>query len=71
MYRGYLTEAAAEEERREQELDTLLNAEVEKQWAKRLAQWNKEKEARHKLMNDVMQTRRQQVQEKCEQYNST
>ena len=66
MYRGYLAEAAAEEERREQELDALLTAEVEKQWAKRLAQWNKEKEARRKLMNDVMQTRRQQVQEKCE-----
>lgn len=47
-------------------MDALLTAEVDQQWGKRVAQWRKEKEARRKLMDDVMQTRRQQVQEKCE-----
>lgn len=46
------------------ELDSLLNREVEQQWAKRMAQWCTEREARRKLMDDVMKTRRQQVQEK-------
>lgn len=49
-------------------MDALLTAEVEQQWGKRVAQWRKEKEARRKLMDDVMQTRRQQVQEKCEMF---
>jgi len=49
-------------------LDALLTAEVEQQWGKRVAQWRKEKEARRKLMDDVMQKRRQQVQEKCEMF---
>ena len=66
LYRSYLAEAEREERQREQELDSLLNAEVEQQWAKRMAQWRTEREARRKLMDDVMRTRRQQVQEKSE-----
>ena len=65
-YREYLSEQAREEERRERELDTLVNTEVEKQWAKRLEQWRKEREARRKLMKDVLDTRKKQIQEKCE-----
>ncbi len=64
-YREHLAEQAREEERRERELDALLTAEVEKQWAKRMEQWRKEKEARSKLMKDVMDTRRSQIQQKC------
>ena len=65
LYRSYLAEAKREERQREQELDSLLSAEVEKQWARRTEQWHKEREARRKLMDDVMKTRRQQIQEKC------
>ena len=57
IYREYLAEQARKEERREKELDTLVNAEVEKNWAKRLEQWRKEREARRKLMQDVLDTR--------------
>lgn len=66
LYRSYLAEAEKEERQRELELDSLLSVEVEQQWAKRAAQWRTEKEARCKLMDDVMKIRRQQVEEKCE-----
>jgi len=65
IYREYLAEQAREEEQREKELDTLVNAEVEKNWAKRLEQWRKEREARRKLMQDVLDTRKKQIEEKC------
>lgn len=65
LYRSYLAEAEKEERQRELELDTLLTAEVEQQWAKRVAQWRTEREARRKLMDDVMRIRKQQIQEKC------
>ena len=37
IYQEYLAERACKEEWREKELDTLVNAEVEKNWAKWLA----------------------------------
>ncbi|KAJ8299832.1 hypothetical protein KUTeg_022579 [Tegillarca granosa] len=44
-----------EEERvKEKALEDLVNSEVEKMWQKRLAQWMMEREARKKLMEDVM-----------------
>ena len=65
-YREYLAEQAREEQRKERELNALVNAEVKKQWGKRMEQWRKEREARKKLMQDVMETRKQQIKEKCE-----
>ena len=65
LYRSYLAEAKREERQREQELDSLLSEEVEKQLAKITQQWRKEREARRKLMDDVLKTRRQQIKEKC------
>ena len=65
IYWEYLAEQAREEEQRDKELDTLVNAEVEKNWAKRLEQWRKEREARRKLMQDVLDTRKKQIEEKC------
>ena len=53
-----------EEKRREKELDRLVEEDVKMMWAKRLHQWRLEKEARHRLMQDVMETRRKQLQEK-------
>ncbi len=43
----------------------MINAEVERQWQKRLNEWAKQRAARKKLMNDVLQTRRRQVEERC------
>ena len=69
-YRQYLADQAKEEERREKELDALIDSEVKAQWQKRLEQWKKEKEARKKLMQDVLDTRKKQIQEKCKPFDS-
>ena len=65
LYRQYLAEQAKEEERIEKELDGLINSEVAKQWAKRAEQWKREREARAKLMQEVLDTRKEQIKEKC------
>ena len=53
-----------EERRREAELDAVVTAEVEKQWAKRREAWQREREARKQLMADVLKARRKQIEEK-------
>ncbi|XP_074650334.1 cilia- and flagella-associated protein 53-like [Tubulanus polymorphus] len=63
-YREYLKNMLEEEKIREKELDRLLDEEVEKMWQKRIRQWDLEAEAREKLLSDVMQTRKQQIEEK-------
>jgi trichoplein keratin filament-binding protein len=65
LYRQYLADQAKEEERVERELDALITSEVAKQWAKRTEQWKREREARAKLMQQVIESRKQQIQEKC------
>ena len=67
-YREHLAEQKKEEERKEKEFDQLVTVEVEKQWSKRVAHWKMEKEARKRLMEDVIQTRKQQIKEKCNNY---
>ena len=47
-------------------MDDLVTSEVRRQWAKRAEQWKKEKEARKKLMKDVIDTRRKQIEERSE-----
>lgn len=64
IYHEYLAKQKKEEEDREKELDSLIQAEVEKQWARRLEQWKQEKVARRKLMQDVLNTRKKQIEEK-------
>ena len=46
-------------------MEVLCDAEVEKMWDKRVAQWKIEKMARQKLLQQVVESRRQQIQEKC------
>ena len=55
-----------EEKRREFEMERLCDAEVEKMWARKIQQWKVEKLARQKLLEEVMESRRRQLQEKCE-----
>lgn len=64
-YREYLRAMKAESAHREAELERLIDAEVERSWEKRLTQWKQEKIARQKLLEDVMTSRRRQIQEKC------
>ena len=64
QYHSYLAEQQKEEEKKARELDAMVNTEVEKQWAKRLEQWRQEKAARKKLMDEVMEGRKRQIQDK-------
>ena len=63
-YRDYLAKLKLEEAQRERELERLCDAEVEKTWEKKVRQWKLEKEARRKLLEEVMASRRMQLQEK-------
>ncbi|XP_039257804.1 cilia- and flagella-associated protein 53-like [Styela clava] len=63
-YREYLAQMKEEERIREAEVDRLIDEDVEKMWQKKIAQWRIEREARNKLMQDVMETRKKQLQEK-------
>ncbi len=53
-----------EEKRREKEIEQIIDSEIEKQFQKRLAQWKAEKEARRRLLEDVLRERKQQVEDK-------
>ncbi|NP_001171797.1 coiled-coil domain-containing protein 11-like [Saccoglossus kowalevskii] len=63
-YRAYLRKQLEEEKEREKELDRVITAEVEKQWQKRLDQWDREHEARKRLMQEVLAERQKQVEAK-------
>jgi len=63
-YMAYLKQLAEEEKAREAEMEAIINAEVEANWQKRLAQWRLEREARKKMLEDVMRERRVQINER-------
>ncbi len=64
-YRDYLAQLKEQEEANEKELEWMCDAEVEKMWQKKLAQWRLEKEARKKLLEDVLAARKKQVSDRC------
>ncbi|EDO36212.1 predicted protein, partial [Nematostella vectensis] len=53
-----------DEEDRERALEAHVNAEVEKQWAKKIEQYRIERAARKKLLDNVLQTRQLQMHER-------
>lgn len=63
-YREHLKQLYEEERIREHELEQLIQQEVERMWQKRLAAWKLEREARKKLLQDVLSVRAQQVQDR-------
>lgn len=63
-YRQYLKEQLEEQKRQEVEMEHLIESELQQAWARREKQWRLEKTARDRLMKDVMDTRRLQIQEK-------
>ncbi|XP_066568300.1 cilia- and flagella-associated protein 53 [Amia ocellicauda] len=68
-YREYLAQQLDEQKRQEAEMDQLMEAELNRSWAKRAEQWRLEKEARNRLMREVMDTRRLQMQAKLDENN--
>ncbi|NWX29244.1 TCHP protein, partial [Notiomystis cincta] len=54
------------EKEREAELETIFREEAKKMWEKREEEWEREKVARDRLMNEVLAGRQRQIQEKME-----
>ncbi|KAF1417619.1 Trichoplein keratin filament-binding protein, partial [Spheniscus humboldti] len=54
------------EKEREAELQTIFREEAKKMWEKREEEWEREKAARDRLMNEVLAGRQHQIQEKME-----
>ncbi|NWR60302.1 TCHP protein, partial [Bucorvus abyssinicus] len=54
------------EKEREAELQTFFREEAKKVWEKREEEWEREKAARDRLMNEVLTGRQRQIQEKME-----
>lgn len=67
-YRDYLFQLMEEEKAREKELDKMIDSEVEKMWQKRLNQRRLEREARKRLLEDVLAGRKLQLQAKMAQH---
>ncbi|XP_053768261.1 cilia- and flagella-associated protein 53 isoform X3 [Desmodus rotundus] len=65
-YRQYLAQCREEENAQEKELDRILEEEKAKKLAEKDKQLKLEKEARKQLVNEVMCTRKLQVQEKLQ-----
>nr|XP_045000133.1 cilia- and flagella-associated protein 53 isoform X2 [Jaculus jaculus] len=66
IYNEYLIQRQKEEKAKERELDRLLEEEKGKKLAEKEKELRLEKEARKQLMNEVMCTRKLQVQEKLQ-----
>lgn len=65
-YMQYLDEQVLKEKEAERELESLINEEVEKQWQKRVNQWQMEREARRRMTEEMVEIRRKQIAEKLE-----
>ncbi|XP_061409850.1 cilia- and flagella-associated protein 53-like [Lethenteron reissneri] len=66
LYRQHLAQQAEEERQCAREMERLMGAELERMWRRREEQWRLEKEARNRLFKDVMDARKQQIQEKLD-----
>ncbi|XP_004422584.1 PREDICTED: cilia- and flagella-associated protein 53 [Ceratotherium simum simum] len=67
IYHQYVAQRREEEKAQEKELDRILEEEKEKKLAEKDKELRLEKEARKQLVNEVMCTRKLQVQEKLQQ----
>ncbi|NXD77141.1 TCHP protein, partial [Halcyon senegalensis] len=54
------------EKQREAELETIFREEAKKVWEKREEEWDRERKARDRLMNEVLAGRQRQIQERME-----
>lgn len=67
IYNDYLIQLRMEEKAQEKELDRILEEIKAKKLAEKDRELALEREARKQLMNEVMCTRKLQVQEKCKE----
>ncbi|XP_059146310.1 trichoplein keratin filament-binding protein-like [Physella acuta] len=55
------------EKAREAELDMLYQDEAARMWQKRAAEWERERQARQRLMSEVLESRQEQIAQKLEE----
>ncbi|KAG8131254.1 hypothetical protein E2320_017833 [Naja naja] len=67
MYRAYLAQQREEERRQEEELNRLRAEDAAKMWAKRAEKERALKLARDRLLKEVMDTRKLQIENKCKE----
>lgn len=60
-FMAYVAQNRKNEQEREKKLEEMIQEEVEVKWQKDLAKYRLEKEARKKLLHNVLDTRRQQI----------
>ena len=63
-FMAYVAKNRKDEQEREKKLEEMIQEEVEVKWQKDLAKYRAEKEARKKLLENVLDTRQQQIGEK-------
>lgn len=64
VYMEYLDQQVQREKEAEIELERLVNMEVEKQWDKRVQQWQLERAARRAMTEEMVVVRTQQISDK-------
>jgi len=67
QYLDYLREQVRLEAQREAELDVMLEEEMKLMWKKRIEEYKREKASRDKLLQEVIDIRRDQIQRKIEE----
>lgn len=68
-YRQYLSEELQKQRREEAETEQLIEEKLKETWTKREEQSRLQREARNRLMNEVMEARRLQIQHKRKEAN--
>lgn len=69
-YLNYFTGQLEKRKKEEEEIEQLMEEVLKEVWAQRDQQKRAEREARNRLMEEVMQTRSLQIQHKCEEIKS-
>lgn len=66
-YLKYFTDQLEKQKKEEEEIDLLMEEVLKEVWAQRDQQRRAEREARNRLMKEVMETRSLQIRHKCEE----
>lgn len=66
-YMKYFADQLEKRKKEEEEIDLLMEEVLKEVWAQRDQQRRAEREARNRLMKEVMETRSLQIRHKCEE----
>lgn len=66
-YLNYFTDQLEKRKKEEEEIEQLMEGALKEVWGQRDQQRRAEREARNRLMEEVMETRSLQIQHKCEE----